>query len=274
MGVQQEGLGKTMTKEIKRRGVDSVEVAGKLMQVMVQLGGTARLKTIAERAEMAPAKVHRYLVSLQAVGLLRQLAETQEYALGLLAYQLAEVTQQGVDLIDMVAPWVVECSREAGQACGVAMMTQQGVTIVRWFPVHGEISINLRSGTHVNVTTSCTGAVMAAHLPRSVTEPMVRSDLKNAGDSSKKSVEAVYDYYAQIRADGIANAFGTRIPGVNGVSVPVFNRLGEIAMVISMLGHETAFSALPDSKEATALKDLGLRLTGMMGGPSHSSASR
>jgi DNA-binding IclR family transcriptional regulator len=247
-----------VNKVHNRRGVDSVEVAGQLLQAMVRLGGTARLKALSDASGIPSAKVHRYLVSLQEVGLLRQLPETQEYALGLLAQQLGELAPPGADLIDMVAPMVAEFSRQAGEACGVAVWQPHGVTIVRWFGVHSEVSITLRPGTVVNITTSCTGCVVAAHLPRELTEPLVRKDLENAG--------GVFRTYAAIRRHGIAASYGTRIVGINALSVPVFNRTGYLALAVSMLGHESSFHALPDSPQAEKLKALASRLTMMMGG--------
>lgn len=255
-----------MNKVHNRRGVDSVEVAGQLLQAMVRLGGTARLKALSDASGIPSAKVHRYLVSLQEVGLLRQLPETQEYALGLLAQQLGELAPPGADLIDMVAPMVAEFSRQAGEACGVAVWQPHGVTIVRWFGVHSEVSITLRPGTVVNITTSCTGCVVAAHLPRELTEPLVRKDLENAGGATKSAIEKVFRTYAAIRRHGIAASYGTRIVGINALSVPVFNRTGYLALAVSMLGHESSFHALPDSPQAEKLKALASRLTMMMGG--------
>ncbi len=83
-----------MSKVVGRRGVESVEVAGKLLQALVHLGGTARLKALAVATKLAPAKIHRYLVSLQEVGLVRQIPETQEYSLGILTYKLDEAARR------------------------------------------------------------------------------------------------------------------------------------------------------------------------------------
>lgn len=255
-----------MSKVVSRRGVESVEVAGKVLQALVHLGGTARLKALAVATKLAPAKIHRYLVSLQEVGLVRQIPETQEYSLGILTYQLGELAQHGADMIDMVAPAVSEFSRGMGEACGVALWMKQGVTIARWFGVHREVSITLRPGTVVNITTSCTGCVVAAHQPRALTEPLVRADLHKGGVNDDMALERVYDQYKRIRDDGIAASHGTRIVGINALSVPVFNRFRQLALAITMLGHESTFTARLDSPEAEALKELGSRLTASMGG--------
>ena len=98
----------------------------------------------------------------------------------------------------------------------------------------------------------------------------MRKDLQKAGRLDAKAVEQVYGLYEQIRRDGIAASHGTRIVGINALSVPVFNRFGEPALAVTALGHESTFPALPDSAEAEKLKDLGRRLTANMGGrPSH-----
>lgn len=261
--------GNTRVNQVSsRRGVDSVEVAGLLLHGMVRLGGVARLKDLAEHTGMPAAKVHRYAVSLVEIGLLRRLPETHQYALGLLATQLGELAPQGMDPVDIVAPAVAEFSRREGRACGVAVWGPAGVTIVRWFGVHSEVTITLRPGTIVNMTTSCTGCVVASHLPREVTEPRVREDLKSAGSPGEEDVETVYLRYARIRRDGIAASHGTRIVGINALSVPVLNHSDELIVAVSMLGHESVFAARTDSAEAARLRQLADRLAGMVGGMS------
>ncbi len=264
--VKARASGNTQVNRVhSRRGVDSVEVAGQLLHAMVRLGGVARLKDLAEHTAIPAAKVHRYAVSLVEIGLLRQVPETHQYALGLLATQLGELAPQGMDPVDTVAPAVAQFSREEGRACGVAVWGPAGVTIVRWFGVHSEVTITLRPGTIVNMTTSCTGCVVAAHLPRTVTEPRVREDLKEAGLTGKAAVEAVYQHYDGIRRERIAASHGTRIAGINALSVPVLNHSGELIVAVSMLGHESEFAAGTDSADAARLRQLADRLSGMVG---------
>lgn len=249
-----------------RRGVDAVEVAGVILQAMVRLGGRARLKDIVEATDLAAAKIHRYLVSLQTIGLIQKSMEGNVYELGLLSYQIGQLAVHESDLVNMVAPIVAEFAQDAGETCGVAMWLNQGATVVRWFGVHHEISIMLRPGTTVTLTASSTGSVFGAYLPRQVTEPLVREELKQAGAASPAKLSAMYKHFAEVRGNGIAHSHGSRVAWINTLSAPVFDRDGNIAMAITMLGHQSTFSAAYESPVANSLKALGARLTAMMGG--------
>jgi DNA-binding IclR family transcriptional regulator len=243
------------------RGVESVLVAGHLLHALVRQGGAARLKDLSQESGMPAAKAHRYLVSLIDTGLLRQDRTTLRYALGPLAAQLAELAPHGGDAVEVVAPAVAEFSRQEGRACGVALWTAQGPTIVRWFGVDSEVSITLRPGTLVNMTTSCTGCVVGAYLPRSLSEPRVRAALEASGNGSEAALRKVYAMYARIRKEAIAASHGTRISGINAFSVPVLGAGGNLVAAIVMLGHESVFPARTDSPEAARLKLLAERMS-------------
>jgi len=261
---EQDGRGTNPT--LQRRGVDAVEVAGRLLQALAGLGGKARLKALSDATEILPAKVHRYLVSLQEVGLVSRGADTQEYCLGPLCPRLGELAAHAPDLVGQLSPIVAEFSREIGEACGIAVWAEKGVTILRWFGVLHEVSISLRPGTVVDLITSCTGCVVAAHLSTVLTEPYIRADLKRTKSDTRAALQKVYRYYAEVRRAGIAQSRGTRITGINALSVPVFGHHGNIELAVSILGHESRFSADLDSDEAHALRTLGERLTAMIGG--------
>ena len=57
-----------MTKS--RRGIQSIEVGGTLLQALVDAGAPLPLRELARRAGMTSAKAHPYLVSFGALGLI------------------------------------------------------------------------------------------------------------------------------------------------------------------------------------------------------------
>lgn len=72
------------------------------------------LKTLSERADMRPAKVHRYLVSLCRVGFVRQDPETGLYQLGNGALHLGLAAIEGVDVTVIARP-ILRSLREKTQ---------------------------------------------------------------------------------------------------------------------------------------------------------------
>ena len=69
---------------------------------------------------------------------------------------------------------------------------------------------------------------------------------------------------AEVRAHGIARAVGHPIPGVNAFSAAAFDHEGQVAIVLTALGHEHEFSSEWTSAEAGAVRqaaaDISMRL--------------
>ena len=71
-----------------RAGIQSVEVGFALLQALIDAPGPLALKDLAAAAGMPAAKAHRYLVSYQRSGLVKQDAATSRYDLGPMAFPL------------------------------------------------------------------------------------------------------------------------------------------------------------------------------------------
>src|SRR4029077_12315568 len=71
-----------------RRGIKSVEVAGRILEHFARVQAPVALRELAAAGRMSPGKVHRYLASFLASGLAHQDSETRKYAQGPLAVRL------------------------------------------------------------------------------------------------------------------------------------------------------------------------------------------
>ena len=53
---------------MKSRGIQSIEVGGRLLQALARVGEPMMLRDLAREAGMTPAKAHPYLVSFSRLG--------------------------------------------------------------------------------------------------------------------------------------------------------------------------------------------------------------
>jgi DNA-binding IclR family transcriptional regulator len=65
-----------------RLGIQSVEVAARILRALAQAGRSLPLKDLARAAGMHPGKAHRYLVSLTRVELVIQDETSGHYGIG------------------------------------------------------------------------------------------------------------------------------------------------------------------------------------------------
>lgn len=76
------------TSEKKQRGIQSVEVGGRLLQALARQREPLGLTELAGEAQLSSAQAHTYLVSLTRLGLVKRDALTGNYEPGPLSLRL------------------------------------------------------------------------------------------------------------------------------------------------------------------------------------------
>ena len=71
-----------MAGERSGRGVQSIEVGGRLLDALVRAEGPLMLRALAEQAGLTAGQAHAYLLSFRTLGLVEQEAATGLYRLG------------------------------------------------------------------------------------------------------------------------------------------------------------------------------------------------
>lgn len=229
-----------------RRGIQSIEVGGALLQVLVRNASPMMLKDLAREAGMSPAKAHPYLVSFGKLGLIEQDPLTGRYGLGAFALQVGLAALQGLNPLRVATPAAAALSNDIEQNVAIAVWGNHGPTIVSIEECSRPIHVNMRPGTVMSLLNSATGRVFTAFLPERMTQPLVQQELSRlAGDDqsslrpSRKHIEAELD---EVRSMQMARAIGHPIPGINAFSAPVFDHNGHIALSLTAMGPAGSFN--------------------------------
>ncbi len=252
-----------------QRGIQSIDVGGRLLNALSRSSGAMMLKELAEAADMPAAKAHAYLVSFCKLGLIEQDVVSGRYDLGPLALQLGLVSLNRLDAVKIATAEMGPLSQRTGQSTAIAVWGNYGPTIVRFEQSVRPIHVNMRTGTVMALTQTATGYVFAAYVSAAaigaaLAATFVDSKQRNA---ASKSIAALAPEFAQVRQRGLARAQGNPVPGVNAFSAPVFDHNGEIVLALTALGSAAEFDATwssPIAKEvkatATAISErLGFR---------------
>lgn len=244
-------------EEKDRRGIQSIEVGGELLQALVRRGEPMSLSHLAREAGMTPAKAHPYLVSFGKLGLVEQDPASGRYGLGPFALQMGLTALHGTEPLRIATPLVAALADELKLNVAIAVWGNCGPTIVRIEESSGQIHMNMRPGTvMMPLMGSATGRLFAAFLP----ERMVVDIL--AGDVADEQEETL----AEIRRHGLARALGRPIPGINAFSAPVFNSDGLLVMALTALGVVGSFDIAWDGAVAAKLKAAAAEVSWRLGG--------
>ncbi len=241
----------------ERRGIQSIEVGGALLQALVRHGAPMMLKDLARAAGMPPAKAHPYLVSFGKLGLIEQDPLTGRYGLGPFSLQMGLTALHGLDPLRAATIEAARLADEIELNVAIAVWGNHGPTIVRIEESSKQIHVNMRPGTVMTpLLLSATGRVFATFLPARITQPILEKELVQFAATPQAALRLsrrhVEDIVAEVRQHGMARAVGHPIPGINAFSAPVFDSSGNLALAITAMGPADTFD--PDWHGETARK--------------------
>lgn len=233
-----------------QRGIQSVEVGGKLLQTLAHLGKPLPLKELALEAGMSPAKAHPYLVSFIKLGLVAQSESSGHYGLGPLALQLGLISLQQVDQLQLASERLSALAQQLGLTMALAVWGHHGPTIVRIEAAPMPVHVSMRHGTVMSLQDTASGQLFAAYLPAEMVHEVWVRESASVDPLSKVAWPAGWaDKLEHIRAEGVAVSQDVVVPGISAIAVPIFEAPLRIALALIALGP----SALMDLRRSSHL---------------------
>lgn len=262
-----------------QRGVQSVEVGGRLLLALADGSGPMTLKDLAARAGLPASRAHPYLVSFGRLRLIEQDGETGRYLLGPAALQLGLACLQQLDPVRAALPVARDLAASTGYAVALAVWGNFGPTIVRMIEARQPLHVAMRAGTVMSVLGTATGRAFAATLPAERVQGAMARALGEAEEVPplpllEDRVAALRAATEEVRRHGVARAAGRPIPGVNAFSAAAFDHEGAPAIVITALGHQDHFPIDWDSAAAAAVRGAAAEISARLGGHRAAAAGR
>ena len=260
----------------KRAGIQSSEVGFRLLQALAASPRAMMLRDLAAAADMPPAKAHRYLVSFQRLGAVAQDAVSGRYDLGPFALQLGLAGLNRLDPVRKARPVLSQLRDEIDQTAGIAVWGNHGPTIVHWEESSHPVSVSLRLGDVMPMLNSATGRLYGAYLSRRQTLPLIEREFATRGATPLPDMPASLADYdaicAEVRAQGAARTRGGVLPGINAISLPVFDANGHLSMALIVLGAQSVFDAEWGGSVDRRVRDIARQISSELGylGASHS----
>ena len=240
---------------MSQRGIQSIEVGGRLLLALGAAGRPLALKDLAQAAGMPPPKAHPYLVSFVKLGLIAKDAVSGHYGLGPLAMQLGLISLQQFDPVRLATARLPELAQALGQTVAIAVWGHRGATIVRTEEAPSLVFVAMRHGAVMSLRGTASGRLFAAHLPRALVEA-----------ASGEPIDAGFEAeLAAIRRDGLACVAGTAVAGVSAMAAPVFDGRGGLVLSLTAIGPSASFDVVADGPAATTLRRCAAELSAQLG---------
>ncbi|MGQ3676471.1 IclR family transcriptional regulator [Xanthobacter sp. TB0139] len=225
-------------KEAGKRSptIQSVSIAARFLDVLAQAEGPMALGEIARRGRTGTSTAHRYMQSLVREGLVSQDEVTGHYDLGPAALNIGIRALRRIDPVEVAARMMKTLSGEIAAACGVAIWTERGPTIVRWYRNADFFISTVSLGDVLPVNNSACGLVFQAYLSKEA----IAAARKIQPATFRGPVPKAVDLEA-VRHEGGAELNEHLFSMLTGKAAPVFDAQNELACVVTTVSFvETA----------------------------------
>ncbi len=225
-----------------RGGVQSVTVAAQILNALARCGGRVALKTLASETDLARAKVHRYLRSLRAAGLVSQQSDTSLYQLGPQAIAIGLSALRGVNPVAEVCNALPALRDNINQTVTAAVWSEAGPILVAMQESDHWVTMNIRIGSRLPVLTTAIGRIFLAYLPEADVAALVDAERKSAQTRAMglPSPEEMRDLTGEIRRRRLARVPSPLVPGIDALAAPVFDFTNKLVAVVCVVARSEA----------------------------------
>lgn len=218
----------------ERQGIQSVELAMRVLQALEAGGGPMSLSEIAERSGFQPNKAHRYLVSLVRSGLASQSPKTGRYDFGPSLRRLGAESLRRTNEVSVASDYMVNLRDICGHSVNLSVWGDDGPVVVRWDYGAHVLPFNVRVGATLPMLESSGGLVFLAYLPESMSAAGVLASRARRASSAYTDAD-ISRMRADVLAAGYAVTSGGIIPGVSSIAAPIFTSVDSLPLAISVV---------------------------------------
>lgn len=252
-----------------QRGIQSVEVGGRLLDALARRRKPLGLSELAAAAGLSSAQAHTYLVSLTRLALVKRDALTGNYEPGPLSLRLGLMSIERQPAYRAALPHAARLAETVGLSVALSVPGVLGPTIVRiehgGYPLH----MNLHVGSVMSLDATATGRVFRAFGDPAQLDAMTASHAAGADAHEYTHADAharpdAHPSRAEldaIRARGIERSVDRPSPGVSAMCVPVLDAHGRLQLALTVIGPSGSIDVGWDGPIATALRDAARQAT-------------
>lgn len=220
--------GQEILREKRSGTIQSVSVAARFLNILASAQSELALGELARRAGTGSSTAHRYLQSLVKEGLAKQDPASGLYDLGPTALSIGVGALRRVDAVEVAAKHMKALTHGYAISGGIAIWTDRGPTLVRWYR-SAYFSVNpLALGDILPVDNTACGLIFQAYLPNASIDAARK--LQPVHFRGTPPVSSVLD---QVRTERWSEMTSHLLSNVTGQAAPVFDAQGEIVCVMT-----------------------------------------
>jgi IclR family acetate operon transcriptional repressor len=228
-------------------GVQSLERAFLLLELMAEEGGEVPLSRLAVGSGLPLSTIHRLIRTLVARGYVRQLP-SRRYVLGPRLIHLGESSSRALGT--WALPHLTDLVDGIGETANMAMLDGDRVVYVAQVPSRHSMRMFTEVGRRVHLHCTGVGKALLAQLPRETARELVgRAGMPRRTPHTITDPDALMAELDRIEQQGYAVDDGEQEAGVRCVSVPVLGGPGSTALSVSGPAGRLPMESVPQVAE-------------------------
>ena len=245
-------------------GVQSVERAFDLLELIARAGGEVALTELAAETPLPLPTIHRLLRTLVGIGYVRQLPN-RRYALGPRLIRLGEVANRQLGALAM--PLLKDLVANLGETANMAVLDGDMVTYLAQVPSPHAMRMFTEVGRQANLHDSGVGkAILSVMDDERVTRLVKQAGMPTPTPKSISTLEDLFVDLTRIRKDGYAVDDEEQETGVRCFAMAVPGAPTPMALSISgpvsRVDDDFRDRAVPELRKATDAIAAALTLAG------------
>jgi DNA-binding IclR family transcriptional regulator len=203
---------------------------------------------ISQRLKRRMSELFRIIIVMEQRGWLQKDPETARYSGTYHVLKLAHRSTPAQTLTSAAAPVMHELSTRINQSCHLVVRSgTQGLVILRQENQRRHANLSVRLGAVIELTSSCSGQILLAHLPPEERDRVLKSIPRPRGLSLTR-LSAKLDKVAR---DGFEIHRSPITPGVTDLSYPIRGFDGRVVAALTIPYLHALDDSLPTSIEQT-----------------------
>lgn len=246
-----------------RQGIQSVEVAMRVLEAVEAGRGPLTLSQIAAACDMSASKTHRYLVSLGRMGLVSQSQRAGLYDFGPAMRRIGIEAVRRIDEVAIASELLISLRDRTSHSVNLAVWGDHGPILVHWEHGSHALPMNVRVGSTLSLLESSAGRVFLTFLPEVTTKTIVAEQLAaDAHGITNAEIERIRD---EVRSAGVAVTSGSVMMGLTAVSAPIFTD-GAVPLAVSVALPTRIATEEEIERVTAAVRDTAAAITTSLGG--------
>lgn len=226
--------------ESGRYRIQSIERAVAILNAFSAEEPELGVTDLAERLQLHKSTVHRFLVNLEAAGLVERNRHTSRYRLGLRIFELGGLVLQQMNLWDEALPFLEGLVRDSGETGHLAVLDGGEAVYIEKVEARRALRIPSAIGRGYPAHATSLGKILLAHLSAEARDAIVaerglaRCTPRTITDRDRLGTELDL-----IRTQGFAVDEEEYEEGLRCIGAPILGHTGQVVAAIGIGGPVT-----------------------------------